>query len=71
MVSLIPAVFIQKTLLAVQQLITKEEQPQNEVGGAKMSPLFLEWDATISFLECWVAGLSQNQALLQVIQYCH
>lgn len=56
-----PPLFQQEAANAVSLLVTREHQTVVEGSGSKMSPAFLEWDATTSFLECWVLGLGQDE----------
>ena len=67
MVPLNSQLFIQESADIVKLLVTNgQDSTTTEVSGGKMSPVFLEWDASISFLECWVIGLNQSQSLIQV-----
>lgn len=67
MVPLNPSLFLQESADTVKLLVTNgHDVSPVEGGGAKTSPVFLEWDAAISFLECWILGLNQNQLLIQV-----
>lgn len=64
LVQLNPSLFQKESADAVSLLVA-----EGGVGGggeSKMSPVFLKWDALISFLECWVLGLCQKDTLLEV-----
>jgi hypothetical protein len=67
MVSLGSAYYLQEVTEIVNSLVVTDTRDADtpNVGGAKMSPVFLDWDAAISFIECWISGLNQNQTLLQ------
>ena len=64
-----PSLFQKECVDAVRLLVAEGGEGvggESEGIGSKMSPVFLKWDALISFLECWVLGLNQNETLLKV-----
>ncbi|XP_019849729.1 PREDICTED: exportin-5-like isoform X1 [Amphimedon queenslandica] len=71
MVQFNPLLFQKECVDAVSLLVAERDfegvagDPPSEGIGSKMSPAFLKWDALISFIECWVLGLNQNETLLK------
>ncbi len=65
-VPLIPVQSSQQALSLVQELTQKTYSATESSVGTKNSPVFLEWDAGTSYLECWVNGLKGDKELLQV-----
>ena len=71
---LVPLAASEQASVLVQELVQKP-LPCGQFGvpmdGIRSSPVYLEWDAATSYLECWVSGLKLGDGLLQVSGYKH
>ena len=61
-----PVAASEQVLGLVQELVQKAYPPSDPNELAKGSPIYLEWDAATSFVECWTNGLKQVDGQLQV-----
>lgn len=68
-VSIVPVQASEQALAIVKELVQQTYQVSGKEEH-KNSPAYLEWDATTSFIECWVNGLKQVEGLVQVKYMC-
>ena len=64
-VPLVPVQASEQVLALIQELVQKTYPPTEPNELSRNCPIYLEWDAAISFVECWVNGLRMHR-LLQV-----